>query len=193
MKPLGIIFGENANPYFGVVIEDVAEGRNGSLAGLRMGDQLMSINGKVVVGKDFDSIMEQFQYASSSEPMELILFRGPVSMMYTILSNQVGGDVQNDDDDEDAENDDDGDEEVIMDENYESPVVIEVKEKKALTPGDFFKAAVKVGKMFMEDTATTTPGSTTKEAGKEPKKKQGFFGIGAESIQLEGNDANTLK
>jgi hypothetical protein len=177
-KPLGIIFGENPDPYFGLVVEDVAEGRNGGRAGLKVGDQLMAVNGEVVVGKDFDSVMTTFQ--DSSGMLDLVLFRGPVAAMYTILGNQMG-------EGEFVRDDEEGEEEIIMDENYESPVVIEVKEKRSLTPGDFFKAAAKVGKMFME--APEGPqGAKT-----EKKKNQGFFGIGAEAIQLDGNDANTLK
>ena len=87
---------------------------------------------------------------------------------------------------EDDRVDDEGDEEIVMDENYESPVVIEVKERKSLSPADFFKAAAKVGKMLLDDT-------TPPDVKKEKKKNQGFFGIGAEVIQLDGNDANTLK
>jgi hypothetical protein len=177
-KPLGIVFGENPDPYFGLVVEDVAEGQNGGRAGLRVGDQLMAINGEVVVGKDFDSVMNAFQLSSGT--LDLVLFRGPVASMYTILANQMG-------EDEFVRDDDEGDEEIVMDENYESPVVIEVKEKKSLSPADFFKAAAKVGKLLLEDD-TTPPGVK-----KEKKKNQGFFGIGAEAIQLDGNDANTLK
>ena len=49
-KPLGIIFGENPDPYFGLVVDDVSEGLNGGMAGLRVGDQLLAIDGEVVVG-----------------------------------------------------------------------------------------------------------------------------------------------
>ena len=88
--------------------------------------------------------------------------------------------------DESVRDDDEGDEPVIMDENYESPVKIEVKEKKTLTPGDFLKAMGKVGKMILEDDGP-------KEKVEKKKGGGGFFGIGGESIQLEGDDANTLK
>ncbi len=181
-KPLGIIFGENPDPYYGLVVDDVSEGLNGGKAGLRVGDQLMAINGKVVVGKDFDTTMGFLQAAPAK--LELVMYRGPVSSMYTILSNQLEeGEWVRDDDDDD--NDDEGEEEVIMDENYESPVRIEVKEKKPLSAGDLFKAMGKVGKMIFED---DRPAEV-----KQPKKKQGFFGIGGEAIQLDGDDANTLK
>lgn len=189
-KPLGIVFGENADPYFGVVVDDVSEGQNGGRAGLRVGDQLMAINGRVVVGNDLDSVLTLFQTLPARDVIDLVLFRGPVSTMYTILGNQMGEDefVRDGDDDDDEE----GEDEIVMDENYESPVVIEVKPKKSLSPADFFKAAAKVGKMLLEDNApTTTPSEDG--APKEKKKNQGFFGIGAEAIQLDGNDANTLK
>lgn len=179
-KPLGIVFGENPDPYYGLVVDDVAEGLNGGKAGLRVGDQLMAINGNVVVGKDFDTVMGMLQSASGK--LDLVLYRGPVSTLFTILGNQLGeGEFVRDDEDEDEQ----GEEEIIMDENYESPVRIEVKEKKPLSPADLFKAMEKVGKMMFED-------NTPPEA-KEQKKKQGFFGFGAETIQLDGDDANTLK
>jgi PDZ domain len=193
-KPLGIVFGENPDPYLGVVVDDVSEGQNGGRAGLRVGDQLMAINGQVVVGTDLESVLTLFQSIPSRDVIDLVLFRGPVSTMYTILGNQMGEDEFVRDEDGNDE-DGDGEEEIIMDENYESPVVIEVKPKKSLSPADFFKAAAKVGKMLLEDTtATTTTSADGGEAApNEKKKNQGFFGIGAESIQLDGNDANTLK
>jgi hypothetical protein len=176
-KPLGIVFGENPEPYFGLVVDDVAEGQNGGAAGLRVGDQLMAINGNVVVGMDFDSIMGGLQSASGD--LDLVMYRGPVSNMYTIFSNQMS-------EDDFLRDDEEGDEEIIMDEDYETPVVIEVKERKPLTPGDFFKAAAKVGKMLVED-------DTPPEVKQEKKKKSGFFGIGGEAVQLDGEDAKGYK
>lgn len=176
-KPLGVVFGENPDPYYGLVVDDIAEGQNGAMAGLRVGDQLMAINGKVVVGMGFDSIMGMLQSAPGR--LDLVMYRGPVSNMYTIFSNQLG-------DDEFLRDDDEGDEEVIMDENYETPVVIEVKERKPLTPGDFFKAMGKVGQMLLEDT-------TPPEVKEQKKKQNGFFGIGGEAVQLDGDEAKGLK
>ena len=145
---------------------------------MRIGDQLLAVNGEVVVGKDFDTVMGTLQSAPAR--LDLVLYRGTVSSLFTILSNREGDDFIDEDD---------GSEEVIMDENYESPVVIEVKEKKPLTPGDFFKAMKKVGEMLTEDSQPAGG-----DAAEKPKKKNtGFFGIGGESIQLEGDDANTLK
>jgi hypothetical protein len=175
-KPLGVIFGENEEPYFGLVVDDVAEGYNGGKAGLRVGDQLLAVDGIVVVGKDFDSAMDLLQQGSGS--LELTLYRGPVRQLFTILGNRLEeGESIQEEDDEDSEP-------VIMDENYESPVRVEVKEEKPLTPGDFFKAIGKVGSMVAE---------TLKEDTSAPKKKSGFFGIGAESIQLDGSDAKGYK
>ena len=145
---------------------------------MRVGDQLLAVNGKVVVGQDFDSIMGQLQEASGS--LDLVLYRGPVSALFTVLKNQIGEDsyVREADDDE-------GEEEVIMDENYVSPVKVEVKEKKPLTPGDFLKAAQKL----------LADNGGDKKSAPPPKKTGGggFFGIGGESIQLEGDDAKGLK
>merc|ERR1719162_982883 len=49
-KPMGVVFGENPDPYFGLVVDDVSEGMNGGIAGLRVGDQLLAVNEKVVAG-----------------------------------------------------------------------------------------------------------------------------------------------
>ncbi|KAL3922942.1 MAG: hypothetical protein SGILL_001939 [Bacillariaceae sp.] len=180
-KPLGIVFGENPEPYFGLVVDDVAEGYNGGKAGLRVSDQLLAVNGQVVVGKDFDSVMGILQ--DSNGDLDLTLHRGPVRQMFTILGNQLeeGESIQEEDDDEDSEP-------VIMDENYESPVVVEVKEEKPLTPGDFLKAMGKVASMVGE-----TLTEDTKSDSSAPKKKTGFFGIGAETIQLDAADAKGYK
>ncbi|KAG7336981.1 hypothetical protein IV203_016375 [Nitzschia inconspicua] len=180
-KPLGIIFGENPEPYFGLVVDDVAEGMNGGKAGLRVGDQLLAVNGNVVVGKDFDSVMSLLQ--QDSEVLDLVLYRGPVRQLFTVLGNQLqdGESIQDDDDDDDES------EVVIMDENYESPVRIEVKEEKPLTPGDFVKAIGKLGSI-MADNLKSDDNATS-----EPKKKTGFFGIGAEAIQLDGVEAKGYK
>jgi hypothetical protein len=176
-KPLAVVFGENPDPYFGMGVDDVSEGLNGGVAGLRVGDQLLAVNGEVVVGKDFDSIMRFLQDAPTS--LDLVMYRGPVRTLYTILSNRM------DEGESVREDDDKGDEPVIMDENYESPVRIEVKERKPLGVGDVFKAMGKLGKMLVDDNGETKSVET--------KKKSGFFGMGGESIQLDGNDATGLK
>ena len=178
-KPVGVIFGENPEPYFGLSIDDVSEGLNGGMAGLRMGDQLLAVGDEVVVGKDFDSVMSILQ--EGPQTLELVMYRGTISTLYTILGNKLGDDVLVRDED-----DDEGEEPIIMDENYESPVVIEVKEKKKLGPGDFLKAAQKIASTLMED-------DSPKPAPGEKKKSGGFFGIGAESVQLDGEDAKGYK
>jgi hypothetical protein len=182
-RPLGVVFGENPEPYFGLVVDDVSEGMNAGRAGVRMRDQLLAINGKVVVGKDFDSVMNILQEEQGT--LELVLHRGPVRDLFTILGNQLGDDESFDDDD-----DDEGEEAVIMDENYESPVVVEVKEQKPLTPADFFKAARKIGSMLTEKTENDKDDDASPPP---PKKKTGFFGIGTEAIQLDGDDAKGYK
>lgn len=174
-KPMGVIFGENPDPYSGLCIDDVSEGLNGAVSGLRVGDQLLAVDGEVVIGKDFDSTMSVLQNAPAN--VDLVMYRGPVSNLFTILSNKLG------DDELLREEEDEESEEVIMDENYESPVKIEVKPKKQLTPGDFFKAMGKVAESLKDDPAEKS----------EPKKKTGFFGIGGETIQLDGKDATGLK
>mmetsp|Transcript_28622 Transcript_28622/g.77508 ORF Transcript_28622/g.77508 Transcript_28622/m.77508 type:complete len:258 (-) Transcript_28622:42-815(-) len=182
-KPMGVIFGENPDPYLGLVVDDVSEGMNGGRAGLRVGDQLLAINEQVVIGRDFDTVMEKLQ--EQPKNLNLVLYRGPVGQLFTVLSNQLG-EGQSLYDDGDDYNEDDS-EEIIMDENYETPVRIEVKEQKPLTPGDFVKAFGKLGSMLGE-TLTSSPDQNS-DVPPPPKKKSGFFGIGAEAVQLEGEDA----
>lgn len=195
-KPMGVIFGENKDPYYGLTVDDISEGLNGARAGIRIGDQLLSVNGQVVVGKDFDSVMNILQ--SESKALELLLYRGPVSTLYTILSNKLGD--EEDVRDEEISDDDEDSIPVIMDENYEPPV-IDIKPAKKLTPGDFFKAMQKGVSMLTEDLASTDgsnndeddDASAGKAAEKPKKKNTGFFGIGGDTIQLDGDDATTLK
>jgi len=174
-KPMGVVFGENPDPFLGLVIDDVSEGMNGGRAGLRVGDQLLAINEQVVIGKDFDTVMERLQ--TQPTKLDLVLHRGPVSQLFTIINNQLGDDQSIWDDDEEEV------EPVIMDENYESPVVVEIIEQKPLTAGDVFKAVGKLGSMLGETLASSPDESA------QPKKKTGFFGIGAEAVQLEDADA----
>lgn len=183
-KPLGVVFGENPDPFFGLVVDDVSEGLNGGRAGLRVGDQLLAVNQQVVVGKDFDSAMNVLQ--SEPKVLSLMMYRGPASQLFTVLANQLEeGETIFD------EEDGYGEEEVIMDENYESPVRIEVKEQKPLTPGDFVKAFGKLGSMLGESLkADPNEGqSGDADATPPPKKKTGFFGIGGDTVQLDGNEA----
>jgi membrane-associated protease RseP (regulator of RpoE activity) len=201
-KPLGVIFGENPEPYLGLVVDDISEGMNGGKAGLRKGDQLVGVNGKVVLGFDFDSSMSKMTDDVVGPVLDLTLYRGPVRQLYTILGNQLeeGQTITSDYDDDDEDNDDDDSEVIIMDENYESPVQIDMSkyEDKPLTAGDFVKAIGKLGSMLAE---TATSGATDNEPTSEDdlnetrakKKKTGFFGFGGESIQLEGDDAKGYK
>lgn len=184
-KPMGVVFGENPEPYLGLVVDDVSEGLNGGRAGLRQGDQLLAVNEEIVIGKDFDTVMGKLQEQPGK--LNLILYRGPVAQVLTVLSNQLDEDqslYEEDDYGEDSEA-------VIMDENYESPVVIEVKEQKPLTAGDFVKAFGKLGSMAAE-TLTSLPDPSPdqgSDAPAQPKKKTGFFGFGAEAVQLDGEEA----
>lgn len=172
-KPLGVVFGENDAPYNGLVVDDVEPGLNGGAAGIKVGDQLLAVNGQVVLGGDFDSTMDLLVVA---DDLDLMLYKGPVGSLFTILNNRNLS--------PEALEDDQDTEEVVMDENYESPVQINVEdfEDKPLSAGDFVKAFKKV-----------TASADKKE--KKEKKKGGIFGgmFGAEAIQLDGDDANTLK
>lgn len=186
-KPFGVVFGENPDPFYGLVVDDVSEGMNGGKAGLRVGDQLLAVNEQVVVGKNFDTIMGMLQ--AEPKALDLVMYRGPVRQLYTVLANQLeeGESIY---DDDDYDEDDEDSQPVIMDENYESPVRIEVKEEKPLTPGDFVKAFGKLGSMLGETLkADPNEGVSDPATPPPPKKKTGFFGIGAESVQLDGNEA----
>mmetsp|Transcript_9711 Transcript_9711/g.26475 ORF Transcript_9711/g.26475 Transcript_9711/m.26475 type:complete len:268 (-) Transcript_9711:567-1370(-) len=178
-KPLGIVFGENPDPYLGLVVDDVIEAQNGAIAGIRIGDQLMTINGENVIGKDFDFVMGMLK--SGPAQLDVRLYRGSAPTLFTILSNRMG-----EEQDYIETDDDEGDEPVIMDENYESPVKVEVKERKPLGVGDVFKAMKKVGQMALEK----DPDAPPKE---EKKKGGGLFGFGGDAIQLDGDDASTMK
>jgi len=178
-KPLGVVFGENPDPYFGLVVDDVSEGLNGGKAGLRVGDQLLAVNENVVVGKDFDNVMGLLQNEPAT--LRLIMYRGPVRQLFTVLSNQLGDDESIYDEEDEYEES----EAVIMDENYESPVRIEVKEEKPLTAGDVFKAIGKLGSMLGE----TMAADPNEGAPPAPKKNTGFFGMGGDTVQLDGNEA----
>lgn len=181
-KPLGVVFGENPDPFFGLVVDDVAEGLNGGKAGLRVGDQLMAVNENVVVGNEFDDVMGLLQNEPTT--LRLVMYRGPVTQLFTVISNQFeeGESMYDDEDDEEEE-------EVIMDENYESPVRIEVKEEKPLTAGDVFKAVGKLGSMFAETMAADPNEGNDTSSPPPPKKNTGFFGMGGDTVQLDGNEA----
>mmetsp|Transcript_25780 Transcript_25780/g.29472 ORF Transcript_25780/g.29472 Transcript_25780/m.29472 type:complete len:243 (+) Transcript_25780:133-861(+) len=180
-KPLGIIFGENRDPYGGIVIDDVEPGLNGGTVGMRIGDQLVSINGQSCVGGDFNDIMELLKETDGE--LELQLYRGSVSLLYKILENR-GVEAE-----EDEEKDE---EEEELTEDYESPVVVNVEDYKPLTAGDFVKAFKNVGKMITEDNQSSPAKAQKSEKPKEERKKSGgIFGMfKQETIQLEGDEAS---
>ena len=186
-KPLGVIFGENGEPYKGLVVDDVEPGLNGGTAGLRVGDQLLAVNGEATVGLDFDSVMDRLLAAEGT--MELLVFRGPVRSLYTILNNK--GAKETDDDNDDNDDDDDG-QQVIMDENYESPVKVNLEdyEEKPITPADVVNAFKNLGSML---TSELKEASTPPPPKEEKKKSGGFLGglFAQETIQLEGDDASS--
>jgi hypothetical protein len=172
-KPLGIVFGENPAPYLGLMVDDVEPGLNGGAVGIKVGDQLLSINSRVVIGNDFESTMDVLRTADS---LELLLFRGPVRTLYTILENK---DAQPEDEEEEED-------EIERDESYESPVQINLEDfedEPMPTAGDFMNAFKKVA-------SGLSGGEKTEE-----EKKKGLFGgmFSGESVQLDGDDANTLK
>lgn len=114
-KPLGVVFGENRAPFSGLSVDEVSDGLNGDSSGMRIGDQLLAVNGQSVIGAAFDSAMTLLRNAES--PMELRLYRGTISSLFTIVMNRRGEDFFTADENDDID-------EVIFDETYESPVVV---------------------------------------------------------------------
>lgn len=164
-KPLGVVFGENKYPYSGLVVDDVELVSLGGQVGLRVGDQLLAVNGQSVIGGDFDSVMDTLRNAPS--PMELRLYRGTVSSLFSIVMNRRG---------ENAEEEEEEVEEIIMDENYESPVTVSAED-------------------YAEDdtiSVSEVAGEAVKSIGNISK---GLFGgmFSKETIQLEGDDAASNK
>ena len=176
-KPMGVIFGENPEPFFGLSVDDVEPGLNGGSAGLRMGDQLVAVNDEIVIGDSFTAVMTALQQAES--PVQLTLYRGSIKSLYTIIQNRDGF--------EEAE----PEEEVIMDENYESPVKIDISKYEnqddSISVGDVFKA-------FSKLAANAVPKDDAGSSKKDDTKKGGFLGgmFNQESIQLDGDDASTI-
>jgi hypothetical protein len=175
-KPLGVVFSDNEDPYLGLVVDSVEPEMNGAAAGIKVGDQLIAVNGEAVVGESFEFVMNFLR--DSSGTLDLQFYRGTVRTLYTILDNL------------DAFQDEDDEEEVVMDENYETSVYVEVKEEKPLSAGDVFNALKNIGNALMEkDEETYNPSA------EGAKEKKGLFGgmFSQETIQLEGDDATGLK
>ena len=172
-KPLGVVFGENGDPYYGLVVDEVEEGMNGDDAGIRVGDQLLTINGESVVGDTLD-VMTMLK--DSPVQMELQLYRGNVRSLFVALNNMTPLVETRRREEEEI---------IIMDENYVSPVRVEVVEEKPLTAGDVFNAFKKIGTKLTESDAPPP----------EKKEKKGLFGgmFSGETIQLDGDDAKGLK
>lgn len=174
-KPLGVVFGENNEPYLGLRVDDIEMGSEGEMAGLRVGDQLLAVNSDVAIGDSFDSAMSLLQSAPTK--MELLFYRGSVRDLYRILDKR-GIEINS--------NAGDGSEAVIMDENYESPVRVEVKEDQGFDVMKAFSRLAGGGGDRKESKGTSEPIEEKKEA----KKGGGIFGMfSQETIQLEGDDA----
>ena len=164
-KPLGVVFGENRAPFYGLVVDAVDADAPGAAAGLRVGDQLMAVAGQSVLGQDFEAALGRLQQAAS--PVELQLYRGTATSLYTIVVNRRGEDfVEEEEDDEVA---------IVFDESYESPVIMTAEEL-----GDDTISVSQVAK----ETAATIGTMLS------PKSIGGFFGqmFSQETIQLEDKD-----
>ena len=171
-KPLGVVFGVNRQPYSGLAVDHVEAGKNGAMAGLKRGDQLLTVNGQAVIGSDFETTMELLRQADDT--LELQMFRGTADTLYTQLLNKRGS-IEGEEESEPEY----VEEQVIMDENYESPVQISIEELEDEKPVDYMKAFKKIGE-------TMTGGGD--------KKKGGLFSgmFSGETVQLEGDDASTI-
>merc|ERR1712194_962144 len=103
--------------------------------------------------------------------LSLTMYRGSVEQLFAVLDNQLDeGETLYDEDDDD---------------DFDSLPV--VKDEKPL---DYAKGFRKLGGMFM-DTLTNAPtDGASADAPPPPKKKTGFFGIGGETVQLEGEEAD---
>ena len=176
-KPIGVVFGENRAPFKGLSIDNVESDSNGDNAGLKVGDQLMAVNQKSVIGYDFDRALSLIKNAPS--PVELQLYRGTIKSLFTIVINRRSDDYNPDaEEDDDADADEDAlsdDELVVFDENYESPVVMSAEEFGDDTisiSGVATDAAKSIGNIF------------------SPNQIGGFFGkmFPQETIQLEDKD-----
>merc|ERR1711957_1128059 len=121
---------------------------------------------------EFGSVMDRLQDGPST--LSLVMYRGSADSLFAVLDNQLGeGETLYDDDDDDDDFD-------------AQPVVIEVKEE---APLDYAKGFRKLGGMLLE-TLTSGPDDGATDAPPPPKKKTGFFGIGGETVQLEGDVAD---
>jgi PDZ domain len=176
-KPIGIVFGENRAPFNGLAIDTVESGKNGDIAGLRIGDQLIAVNGKSVIGSDFDRALSYIINAPS--PVELQLYRGTIKSLFTIVMNRRSDDYDPDEEEEDE--DEEGvvsdDEMMIFDENYESPVIMSAE--------DFENNSDKISISQVAGDAAKTIGNVL-----SPQTIGGFFGkmFPQETIQLEDKD-----
>jgi PDZ domain len=166
-KPMGVVFGENRAPFGGLSIDSVEEGTNGATAGLRVGDQLMAVNGKSVIGADFDNSMSLLK--DSPSPLALQVYRGTIKSLFTIVLNRRGDEFVPEEEESEVTD------EVVFDENYESPVIMSAEE-------------------FVDDTISVSQvaSDAAKNIGNvfSPTTIGGFFGkmFPQETIQLEDKD-----
>ena len=171
-KPIGVVFGENPAPYEGLRVDEIENGSEGERVGMQFGDQLLAVNGDICIGDDFNTAMGLLQNAPTD--MELLMYKGPAKNLYKILTNR---NVQLDAREEDMP---------VMDENYESPVKVDVSQQKEFSLGKAFSRLTGGGD-------ETTPTEEKKEPVGTGKKKSGggLFGLfSQETIQLDGDEAS---
>ncbi len=77
-KPMGIAFVENEGGCGGVYVDEVLTEGSATDSGLRRGDQLVAVDGTLMLGCDFDVALDSIK-GSSADATKLVFFRGPVS------------------------------------------------------------------------------------------------------------------
>jgi hypothetical protein len=172
-KPIGVVFGENSAPYDGLRVDEIEDGSEGERVGIQYGDQLLAVNGDICIGDDFDTAMGLLRNAPKD--MELLMYKGPAKNLYKILTNR---NVQLDAREEDMP---------VMDENYESPVKVDVSQQKEFSLGKAFSRLAGGG----DETSSAEEKKQSVGAGNKKKSGGGLFGIfNQETIQLEGEEAS---
>ncbi|CAM9799410.1 unnamed protein product [Ectocarpus fasciculatus] len=81
-KPMGLVLEENVGGFGGLRVKEVAEGGSAQEDGtIRVGDQLLEVQGESVKGKDFDEGMKKLMDAPE-DGVKLKVFRGLAADLY---------------------------------------------------------------------------------------------------------------
>lgn len=80
-KPMGIAFVENEGECGGVFVEEVLESGSANGVGVAARDQLVAVDGTLVMGLEFDAALDAIK-GSETETTKLTFFRGPTAFLY---------------------------------------------------------------------------------------------------------------